>query len=262
MNATPRPAIRFEDVGRRFTTAARGEMWALRHIDLAPAPGELTCVLGPSGCGKTTLLRLAAGLDRPSEGRVAINGRPVAGPPEGISLVTQEGSLLPWRRVINNVTLGLEVRGVARAERLTRARRTLRRVHLPPEVEQSYPHELSGGMRQRVALARALCPEPDTLLMDEPFAGVDEPTRHRLQAELLQAWDPRRQSILFVTHNPEEAVSLADRIVVMAFARVVADIRVELPRPRDPLTQPFIDVLLELRRLLARHWQSTADAAP
>jgi NitT/TauT family transport system ATP-binding protein len=247
----PAHTIRFEKVSRRFTTPARGDVWALREISFSCCEGELTCVLGPSGCGKTTVLRLAAGLDRPTSGRVLLDGRTVAGPPEGLGMVSQEGSLLPWRRVLGNVALGLEIRGVARRRRRERVREVLRRVHLPPSIERSYPHELSGGMRQRVALARALCPNPRILLMDEPFASVDEPTRHRLQAELLDLWLADRQTVLFVTHSIEEAAFLADRIIVMTFGRTVESIPVKIDRPRNRLSEPFVQTLLRIRRALA-----------
>ena len=251
-------AIRFESVSRRFDTPARGPVWALRDVTFAAAAAELTCVLGPSGCGKTTLLRLAAGLDSPTAGRVFQDGQPVAGPPSDIGLVSQEGSLLPWRRVIGNVALGLEINGVSRADRQARAQAALQRVALPEEVARSYPHELSGGMRQRVALARALCVNPRVLLMDEPFAAVDEPTRHHLQDDLLRVWAGDGQTILFVTHSLEEAVYLADRVLVMTFARTIADFRVDLARPRDRLSEPFVQTLVRIRRAFA----SAANGEP
>ena len=245
--------IRFENVSKCFTTPARGDVWALRDMDLSCPPGELTCVLGPSGCGKTTLLRLAAGLETPTSGRVCVNGQPVAAPPDDIGLVSQEGDLFPWRRVLGNVALGLEIRRQPRRRRRQRALETLRRLDLPAEVARSFPHELSGGMRQRVALARALCPSPRVLLMDEPFSGVDEPTRHRLQAELVELWLADRQTVLYVTLSIEEAVFLADQVVVMTFGRIVDRIRVELPRPRGRLGDSFVAVLLKVRRALAEH---------
>ncbi len=245
--------IRFDGVSKCFVTPARPQAWALRDFSLTCPAGQLTCVVGPSGCGKTTLLRLAAGLDSPTSGRVMVEGRPVDGPPDGIGLVSQEGTLLPWRRAMANVTLGLEIRGMGRAERTRRARAVLERVHLARDLERSYPHELSGGMRQRLALARALCPNPRMLLMDEPFASVDEPTRHHLQADLLGVWAADGQTILFVTHSIEEAVYLADRVVVMTFGRTVAEIPVSLPRPRDRLSQEFIDLLLVVRRAFTEH---------
>jgi len=251
--------IRFNAVSKRYATPARGEVWALRNLDLVCPARQLTCVLGPSGCGKTTLLRLAAGLETPTAGRVTIDGQPVTGPTQGVGLVSQEGALLPWRRVIDDVALGLEIRGVGRAQRRDQARRAVARVHLPSEVERSLPHELSGGMRQRVALARALCPGPRILLMDEPFASVDEPTRHHLQSEVLNVWQADGQTILFVTHNVEEAVYLADRLIVMTFARTVADLPVALPRPRDRLAPEFVETLLTVRRTFTERALTAAD---
>ncbi len=242
--------IRFEQVDRHFHTEARGEVRALRRFDMTAKRGNLTCVLGPSGCGKTTLLRLAAGLDKPDGGRVFLNSHAVNGPAKNISLMSQEGSLLPWRSVRGNIGLGLQVQGVGRAERRKRAEALLQRVHLPTNVGRSYPHELSGGMRRRVALARALCTNPSVLLMDEPFAGVDEPTRHQLQNELLNVWSADKQTILFVTHSLEEAVYLADRVVVMTFARAVAQFEIDLPRPRNRLSEPFVKQLVAVREAL------------
>jgi len=170
-----------------------------------------------------------------------------------VGMVSQEGAVLPWRRVLDNVCLGLEIRGVARSRRRARARQALRRVHLPAGIERSYPHELSGGMRQRVALATALCPNPGILLMDEPFASVDEPTRHRLQDDLLGLWSAGRQSVLFVTHSVEEAAFLADRIIIMTIGRTVASIPVHLDRPRGRFSDAFVGLLLHVRRALADH---------
>lgn len=255
--------IRFESVSRCFDTPARGRVWALRDVTFTAAATELTCVLGPSGCGKTTLLRLAAGLDSPTTGRVVRNGQPMPNaPPGNIGLVSQEGSLLPWRRTIDNVALGLEINGVGRADRQARAAAALQRVALPEEVARSYPHELSGGMRQRVALARALCVNPRVLLMDEPFASVDEPTRHHLQDDLLRVWAGDSQTILFVTHSLEEAVYLADRVLVMTFGRTIADFRVDLPRPRDRLSEPFVQTLVKVRHAFASATNGDPGATP
>jgi len=255
--------IRFDSVSRCFDTPARGPVWALRDVTFAAAAGELTSVLGPSGCGKTTLLRLAAGLDSPTTGQVFQNGRPVMNaPPGNTGLVSQEGSLLPWRRAIDNVALGLEINGVNRADRQERAAAALKRVALPQEVARSYPHELSGGMRQRVALARALCVNPRVLLMDEPFAAVDELTRHHLQDDLLRVWAGDGQTILFVTHSLEEAVYLADRVLVMTSGRVVADFRIDLSRPRDRLSEPFVQTLVRIRHAFASAANGESGAIP
>ena len=249
----PREAIRFEKVGKCFDTAARGSLWAIRDFSLTCRQGELTCVVGPSGCGKTTLLRLAAGLERPTTGRMFVNAASVDGPPENIGVVSQEGDLLPWRRVVGNVSLGPEIRGVPRRQRLEAAAAAIHRVGLPAEVARSFPHELSGGMRRRVALARALCTAPRTLLMDEPFSGLDEPTRRRLQTQLLELWLADRQTVLFVTHSIEEAVYLARRIIVMTFGHAVAEFDLDLPQPRDRLSGDFVEALLTVRRALAEH---------
>ncbi len=244
----PDEAIRFESVSKCFLAPVRGEVWALRDIDLACEAGKLTCVLGPSGCGKTTLLRIAAGLDQPTSGQVLVNCRCRAGRP---GLVSQEGDLLPWRRALANVLLGLEVQSVPRAQRKARARAALRRVGLGEELEECFPHELSGGMRQRVAIARALCPNPRIILMDEPFASLDEPMRYRLQEELLALWAQDPRTIVFVTHSIEEAVFLADRIVILAEGRKVREFAIELPRPRDRLAAEFARLLLDVRRSVA-----------
>lgn len=251
--------IQFENVSKCFTTPARGNVWALGDLDLSCPPGELTCVLGPSGCGKTTLLRLAAGLETPTTGIVRVNGQPVSGPPANIGLVSQEGDLLPWRRVLPNVALGLEIHRLSRRRRREQAMATLRRMRLPEEIARSFPHELSGGMRRRVAMARALCPSPRVLLMDEPFSSVDEPTRHGLQAELVKLWLADRQTVLYVTHSVEEAVFLADQVVVMTFGHIVDHIRVDLPRPRNRLDDSYVAALLKVRRALAEHEKGGDD---
>ena len=251
--ADPHETIRFDGVCKTYVTRARGEVHAVRDFDLSCREGDLTCVLGPSGCGKTTLLRLAAGLETPTRGTVSVARQVVSGPRRDVALVSQEGDLLPWRRVGANVALGLEIRGLGRRRRKERSLAVLRRLGLPPGVAASLPHELSGGMRQRVALARALCTNPRMLFMDEPFSKLDEPTRFRLQAELLDLWLADRQTVLFVTHSIEEAVFLADWIVLMTFGRTVERVQVELPRPRDRLAENFVQLLLRVRRTLAAH---------
>ncbi len=243
-----RQIIRMSSVGRCFQTRSRGEVWAVRDFRLSCADGELTCLLGASGCGKTTALRLVAGLDQPTCGQVCIGGCPVRGPRRDVGFVSQDNDLLPWRRVWENVALGLELPGFRRGERRKRAVEFLVRMGLSPEVAGSYAQELSGGMRQRVALARALCVEPRILLMDEPFARLDEPTRHQLQDELLDFWLADRRTLLFVTHSLEEAVFLADRIAIMAAGTIVDEIPVTLPRPRDRLSDEFLDMLRRVRR--------------
>ncbi|MFP4052271.1 MAG: ABC transporter ATP-binding protein [Phycisphaerae bacterium] len=250
----------FDAVGKCFRTPARGEVHALCDVTLTCLPGEITCVLGPSGCGKTSLLRLAAGLASPTRGTVRVAGCP-AGATNGsvtVGMVSQEGDLLPWYSVGQNIALGLQVRGASRARRQAQVEAMLEKVGLDRSVARSLPHELSGGMRQRVAIARAMAVDPQVLLMDEPFAGLDEPTRHRLQRQLVVLWRSHRRTLLFVTHSMEEASYLADRIVVMTAGRVVAELTIDLPRPRDRMSDAFIARLLEVRKTFA----SCVDDAP
>ncbi|MBT3199452.1 MAG: ABC transporter ATP-binding protein [Phycisphaerales bacterium] len=242
--------LQFRDAGKRFCTPARPDLWAVRDLSLDCPAGKITCIVGPSGCGKTTLLRLAAGLDDATTGQVVLNGATVSGPSQGVGLVSQEGGLLPWMSVEQNVALGLSIAGRSRADRRARAARALGRVHLPPEVSKSFPHELSGGMRRRAALARVLCSEAPVLLMDEPFGGLDEHTRRKLQTQLVELWTEDRPTILFITHSIEEAVMLADRVVVMGFATKTAEIEIDLTHPRDPLSPDSLDCQLKIRELL------------
>jgi NitT/TauT family transport system ATP-binding protein len=207
---------------------------ALLNLNLTVSDGEFVALLGPSGCGKSSLLRIVAELLRPTDGSVQIhsppdkeNGRPKT------ALVFQEYALFPWRTVLDNVTFSLEMRGVPRAERLTLAESVLARVGLKG-FRDAYPHQLSGGMRQRVGIARALAAQPEVLLMDEPFGALDAQTRTVLQEELLRVWDSERKTVLYVTHSIDEAVYLADRVVLLTArpGRIKAEYGVELPRPR------------------------------
>ncbi|WP_256105930.1 ABC transporter ATP-binding protein [Streptomyces sp. ODS05-4] len=191
-----------------------GEFTALDGVDLAIEAGEFTVVVGPSGCGKSTLLDLLAGLTRPTDGRILLDGRPVAGPGLDRGIVFQQYALLPWRTAQGNVEFGLEAVGVPRRERAGRARDFLDLVGLTG-FEDRHPHELSGGMRQRVAIARSLAYDPDVLLMDEPFAALDAQTRESLQGELLRIWQRTGKTVLFITHGIEEAVYLGGKVAVM-----------------------------------------------
>jgi NitT/TauT family transport system ATP-binding protein len=208
---------------------------ALASINLTVGDGEFVALLGPSGCGKSSLLRIVAELLRPTGGTVQIhssaadkNGRPKT------ALVFQEHALFPWRTVLDNVTFSLEMRGVARAERLAFAKDVLVRVGLQA-FSAAYPHQLSGGMRQRVGIARALAAQPEVLLMDEPFGALDAQTRTVLQEELLRVWEIERKTVLYVTHSIDEAVFLADRVILLTArpGQIKAQYPVELPRPRS-----------------------------
>ncbi len=192
-----------------------GPVHALQDIDLDFPAGQLTSLLGPSGCGKTTLLKIIAGLLTPASGTVLVNGEKVEGPGPERAFVFQDFALLPWATVLRNVAFGLELRGVAAAEREAVAGKYIGEVGLKG-FEQKYPHELSGGMRQRVGLARALSVRADVLLMDEPFSAVDEQTRRKFQEDLLQLVKVEKRTFLFVTHSIEEAVYLSDRIVLLS----------------------------------------------
>ena len=205
----------------------------LKNINLAVPAKQFVCLLGASGCGKTTLLRIVAGLSTASSGAIRVDGKAVSGPGQDRSMVFQSYGLLPWRTVMGNVELGLEVRGMPRRERRELCRQHIQRVGLAG-FEQHFPHQISGGMQQRVALARAFSKDPKLLLMDEPFAAVDTQTREMLQEELLRIWGDNQVTVLFVTHSIDEAIFLGDRVVVMGAGpgHIRADILTELPRPR------------------------------
>jgi NitT/TauT family transport system ATP-binding protein len=227
-------AVRFERCGVTFRTAG-GPVEALRDVSLTVAPGEFVSLIGPSGCGKSTLLRLAADVVAPSSGSVQVLGESpsAARKARRFSMVFQDPVLLPWRTVTDNVALPLELAGRPGREQRDAAARTIDLVGLRG-FERARPAQLSGGMRQRVAIARALTLEPKLLLMDEPFAAVDEITRDRLNLELLAVWQRTGAAIVFVTHSIEEAVFLGDRVVVLTRrpGRIAAELVIDLPRPR------------------------------
>ncbi|MEN6341268.1 MAG: ABC transporter ATP-binding protein [Methanospirillum sp.] len=226
--------LEVDHVSKRFGTDMADGTEALRDISLVVDEGEFICILGPSGCGKTTLLRIIAGLETPSEGEVRVDGVPVTGPTPRLGMIFQDYSLYPWRRVIDNIAFGLELAGVEKAERLATAREYLDLVGLDGFAD-SFPYELSGGMRQRVAVARALATDPAVVLMDEPFGALDAQTRNAMQRELLEIWAKTRKTVIFVTHSVDEAVFLADRIVVLSArpGRVREIVDVCKVRPRD-----------------------------
>ena len=227
------PKIHLQDVSLSYRTDTGSHLLALDRIDLAVHPGEFLCIVGPSGCGKSTLLHLIAGLQKPTSGRVAMDGETVTSPGTDRILIFQEHGLFPWLTVEQNVEFGMKMKGLPKSERRDRTRHYLRLVHLS-QFKDSRPHQLSGGMRQRVALARALATEPDVLLMDEPFAALDAQTRDMLHDELEKIWAETGRTIIFVTHNVREAVRLGDRVALMSFrpGRVKKEFAVDLPRPR------------------------------
>jgi NitT/TauT family transport system ATP-binding protein len=248
---------------------------AVQDVSLAIAPGEFVCVLGPSGCGKSTLLGALAGHWTPSRGSIHVDGAPVAGPHPDRGLVFQQHTLFPWKTVLDNVAFGLKMQGVGRRERRERARELLGLVGLAG-FEDRYPVQLSGGMQQRVEIARVLINHPRVMLMDEPFGALDAQTRLKMQELLLDVWTRVNTTIVFITHDIDEAVFLADRVIVMSASpgRVLETIEVDLPRPR-PLTlrshPDFVGYreriwgLLEEQVRASLNWQAsdeTVSAAP
>jgi NitT/TauT family transport system ATP-binding protein len=229
----------------------KSELVAIDGFDIEVPEGEFVCLLGPSGCGKTTVLRIVAGLERKTGGKILLNDRPVDAPGPDRGMVFQEFALFPWRSARKNVEFGPEMKGVAPEERHAISTKLIDLVGLKG-FEDSHPKQLSGGMKQRVAIARALANNPSVLLMDEPFGSLDAQTRNLMQKELLRIWSETRKTIIFVTHSVDEAVYLADRIVVMTArpGTVKKDIAVTLPRPRDRTSREFIairgEVLAEL----------------
>jgi NitT/TauT family transport system ATP-binding protein len=215
--------------------AAAGRYTAVRDTSLAIAAGEFVSVVGPTGCGKSTLLNVAAGLLAPTTGRVFVHGKPLAGINAHAGYMFQSDALMPWRSALANVTAGLEFRGQTRAQATPQARDWLARVGLAG-FENRFPHQLSGGMRKRVSLAQMLILDPGILLMDEPFSALDVQTRQLMENELLDLWSANRKSVLFITHDLEEAISLSDRVVVLSAGpetRPIGDYAIDLPRPRD-----------------------------
>ena len=248
------PLIRATDITLVFKSKNRDPVTALNQLSLEIAKSEFVSIVGPSGCGKSTFLNLLLGLVRPDSGALQIDGKPITGPGQERAMVFQEFGLLPWRTVMANIELGLELKGIAAARRTERAMELIRLVGLKG-FERHYPHELSGGMKQRVGLARALATEPEVLLMDEPFAALDAQTRDLMQMELLQIWERTRKTVLFVTHSIEEAAYLSDRVIVMTArpGRAKQIVNIDLPRPRDyemRLTPEFNDIKLKIWEVL------------
>jgi NitT/TauT family transport system ATP-binding protein len=234
MASTPsQQAIQLDSVTKRFSTPSGGVHTALEDLDLVVAPGEFCAVVGPTGCGKSTTLTLISGLERPSRGAVTVEGRPVDGITPGVGFMFQTDAVFPWKTVLDNVAAGPRFHGVRKADANRMARDWLRRVGLSG-FEDRYPHQLSGGMRKRVALAQSLINEPRVLLMDEPFSALDVQTRSIMADELLALWEVTRPAVVFVTHDLEEAIALADKVVVLTAGpgSVKATFTVDLERPR------------------------------
>lgn len=232
------PAISIRDLTKYYGPANGKRMKALESVNLTVGRGEFVSIIGPSGCGKTTMLKMVGGILGWDEGVVEVLGKSVTGPGPERATVFQSFALLPWMTIIDNVSFGLKVRGVGKAERYEIARKLLVSVGLA-DFESSYPRQLSGGMQQRVGLARALAVSPQVLLMDEPFSAIDAQTRLILQTDLLDIWSKTDLSVLFITHAMDEAVFLSDKVVIMGArpGHVTDVIDVDLPRPRTEATR-------------------------
>jgi NitT/TauT family transport system ATP-binding protein len=250
------PAIELRGVYKRFPTASGGAYTALRDLSFQVGPGEFCAVVGPTGCGKSTTLGLIAGLDAPSIGEVRVFNQPVKGLVEGVGYMFQSDAVFPWRDALSNVMAGPRFRGVSKAEAAERGRDWLRRVGLEG-FERYYPHQMSGGMRKRLALAQTFINHPRILLMDEPFSALDAQTRSMMQEVLLDIWGKIPTTTVFVTHDIDEALFLADRIVVMSArpGRVIEDVVLPFARPRshELVTEPeFVRLKRHVMQLLRR----------
>jgi len=255
------PHIEVRDVSLVYDTPA-GQVVGVQNASFDIDQSEFLCLVGPSGCGKSTLLNIIAGFLSPTGGEIRIAGELVKGHGTDRGIVFQDfAQLFPWRTALGNVAFGLEMKGMAKEERETIARKQLQLVKLDKFV-QSYPHHLSGGMQQRVAIARALAYNPAVLLMDEPFAALDALTRDDMQRLLADVWRETRKTVIYVTHNVAEAVYLADRVVVMSPhpGTVKIEVPIKLPRPRDPLSVEFLDYQKQLLRHLGQETKAEANA--
>ena len=240
-------------VTKRFSVGD-GELEALATVDLSIPTGEFVCMIGASGCGKSTLLRIIAGFEEPTTGNVAMYGKAITGPGSDRGMVFQDYALFPWMTVRENISFGPRQRQLPREEIARTANEFVRMVGLERFAER-YPNQLSGGMKQRVAIARVLANDASILLMDEPFGALDALTREQLQNELLQIWKRTGVTTIFVTHSVEEAVLLADRVLVMSAGpgRIDSDFRIDLPRPRDVSSPEFNALRRDIARRLTSH---------
>ncbi|GDY31946.1 ABC transporter ATP-binding protein [Gandjariella thermophila] len=243
--------IELRGATKRFRSTSGGIHTAVHDLTMTVAANEFVAVVGPTGCGKSTTLSLVSGLEPPSEGEVLVAGSPVRGIPDGVGYMFQNDAVLPWRSVLDNVAAGPRYRGESRAAARAKARTWVERVGLAG-FEGYYPHQLSGGMRKRVALAQTLVNEPSILLMDEPFSALDVQTRALMQDELLRLWSGTGAAVVFVTHDLEEAIALADRVIVMTAspATIKGSFPVPLSRPRDVeelrLSTEFLEIYREI----------------
>ncbi|HWT09544.1 MAG TPA: ABC transporter ATP-binding protein [Roseomonas sp.] len=258
-----RKTLRIAGVTRSFPGRGRAApTLALQPTDLAVQPGEFVAILGPSGCGKSTLLRIVAGLDRPTAGAVTLDGAPVTAPGPDRGMVFQSYTLFPWLTVAQNIRFGLAERGLPAAEQQAITDRFIARTGLKG-FENHWPRQLSGGMQQRCALARALANDPEILLLDEPFGALDHQTRELMQELLLEIWEADRKTVLFVTHDIDEAIFLANRVVVMSArpGRIKADVPIPLPHPREWTLKTTPDFATLKARLMGEIREEVRKAA-
>jgi NitT/TauT family transport system ATP-binding protein len=250
--------IEITHLTKRFMTRSGEPFTAIRDVSLAVEPGQFCAIVGPTGCGKSTTLGQVSGLDRPSAGSVHVGGREVHGITKGVSFMFQADALFPWKNVLANVMIGPTLNGIPRKDAIALSRDWLRRVGLAG-FEDRYPHQLSGGMRKRVGMAAALINTPRILLMDEPFGALDVQTKAIMQTELLGLWEQLRPSVLFITHDLDEAVALADRVFVMTSSpgSIKESFAIDLPRPRGEVQEIRHDPrFLELQGQI---WSSLKD---
>jgi NitT/TauT family transport system ATP-binding protein len=256
--AEPAAKIELSRVTKRFVSPSGALLTAIRDVDLLVEPGQFCAIVGPTGCGKSTTLSLVSGLARPSAGSVRVGGQEVDGIASGMSFMFQADALLPWKTVLGNIAMGPRFQGVPKKEAQTEAREWLRRVGLSG-FEDHHPHQLSGGMRKRTSLAAALINKPSILLMDEPFGALDVQTKAIMSNELLSLWEETRPSVIFITHDLEEAVALADKVIVMTVGpgTVKGVFDIDLPRPRGAVQEIRFDPrFLELHHQI---WDSLRE---
>lgn len=255
--APPRVKISAHELNLYFNSTGAKTTDVLKDVNLEIREHEFVAIVGPSGCGKSTLLNIMSGLVKPGTGEVFLDGAPISGISTRIGYLSQADSLLPWRTVTENVELGLELKGIARTARKDVARELIARAGLEG-FEDSYPYELSGGMRKRVAIIRILALDPEVLFMDEPFGPLDVFTREMLQDDILKLWQETKKTIVFVTHDLAEAITLADRVVLMTArpSTIKAEYHIPLPRPRSALEIRFAPEFVELQKLI---WRDLRD---
>lgn len=253
-------SLKIDAVSKRFISKNK-ETHTLNNVNLSFNKGEFICLLGPSGCGKSTLLNIIAGLEKPTEGKLFLGNEEIKGVGPDRAVMFQESALFPWLKVIDNVEFGMKVAGVPKDERREKALKYIKMVHLS-KFQNSYIHELSGGMRQRIALARALTLDSEVLLMDEPFSALDSQTKSILRLQLQKIWWQTKKTIIFVTHNVEEAVLLADRVIVMAAnpGRVKKEFKINLGRPREEGNIDVAALTAEIMKELKEEVEKVAKA--